>query len=349
MWLLPCEATAARRDLNPLFGEVRWLEPLSGRPISPGTSAWAAAAMRFGQVARSVSPDLIHAGPVPTGGFFAALAGFHPLLMMSWGADVLSFPDESAEARRITEFALQRADMVIADCEAVRDRVAELSGLPLEQIVCLPWGVNLKTFRPKASALNLRKRLGWKDCRVIVSARALEPMHHPLVFIHALKIILAQRSDARFLMLGDGSMRDPVQAFIEEHGLTQRLHLAGQVPESMIPDYFAESDLYVCATACDGSSISLLQAMACGLPAVVVNGYGNKEWISHGENGWLYPAGDSEALARTILRSLADESARELAGQMNMRITQTRADWDKNFARVLSAYEELLVAPAIMR
>lgn len=343
MWVLPCEAAAVQSDLTSVAGGVRWLEPLSERPVLPGTSPWAAAAMRFCQVARSVSPDLIHAGPIPTGGFFAALAGFHPLLMMSWGSDVLSFPDESPLARRITEFALRRADIVIADCEAVRDRVREFSGLAPEQIVCLPWGVNLKTFRRKASTLGLRERLGWSDCKVVVSARTLEPIHNPLVLIDALGIVLAQRRDARFLMLGDGSMKPVVQSLIEKHNLSQRVHLAGRVPENAIVDYFAESDLYVCATECDGSSISLLQAMACGLPAVVVNGYGNKEWIVDGENGWLYPAGDREGLARTILHGLANDSVREAAGQINVRITRERADWEKNFERVLTAYEELLV------
>lgn len=343
MWVLPCESAAFQSDLTSVTGGVRWLEPLSEQPVLPGTSSWAAAAMRFCQVAHSVSPDLIHAGPIPTGGFFAALAGFHPLLMMSWGSDVLSFPDETPLARRITEFALRRADIVIADCEAVRDRVRAFSGLRPEQIVCLPWGVNLKTFRRKASTLGLRERLGWSDCKVVASARALEPIHNPLVLIDALRIVLAQRSDVRLLMLGDGSMKPVVQSLIEKHTLSQRVHLAGEVPESAIADYFAESDLYVCATGCDGSSISLLQAMACGLPAVVVNGYGNKEWIVDGENGWLYPAGNREALAQTILHGLANDSVREMAGQINIRITRERANWERNFARVLTAYEELLV------
>jgi len=262
--------------------------------------------------------------------------------MMSWGSDVLSFPDQSLAARRITEFALQRADMVIADCEAVCDRVGEFS-IPQGQIVCLPWGVNLKIFRPKTSTLSLRQRLGWTNCNIVVSARALEPTHNPLVLIDALRIVLSLRGDVRLLMLGDGSMKGAVQWLIEKHNLSEKVHLAGRVPESVIPDYFAESDLYICATGCDGSSISLLQAMACGLPAIVVDGYGNNEWIVHGENGWLYPADDSDVLARTILHAFGDDSGREVAGQMNIRITRVRADWDKNFFQVLSAYDELLV------
>jgi L-malate glycosyltransferase len=343
MWFVPCEAASVQRHLAPAKSAVRWLPALSNSDVSPGTHAWAAAARRFRQVVRNISPDLIHAGPIPTGGFFAAFAGFHPLLMMSWGSDVLSFPDEAPAAQSITEFALQRADMAIADCEAVRKRIAAFSGLPPERVVCLPWGVDHKTFRPKVSALGLRRRLGWSECKVVIGTRAFEPIHGPLVFLEAMKCVLAQRDDVRVLMLGDGSLRRAVEWFIKENELLDKVHFAGQVPENMLPDYFAEADLYVSAASCDGSSISLLQAMACGLPAVVADGYGNKEWVTHGENGWLYAAGDARALAQTILQALEDDAARQLAGKTNIQIARARADWDKNFARVLAAYDQLLV------
>lgn len=344
MWFLPCEAASVQRNLSPIEGVIRWLPALSESGLSPGTGVWADAARSFRQVIRSVSPDLLHAGPIPTGGFFAAFAGFHPLLMMSWGSDVLSFPDEGPTARRITEFALQRADMAIADCEAVRERIAALGGLLPERIVCLPWGVDHKTFSPRASALGLRHRLGWSGCKIIISTRAFEPIHGPLVFLDAVEKVLSVRDDVRVLMLGDGSLKPAVRWFVQENGLLGKVHLPGQVPEEVLPDYFAEADVYVSATTCDGSSISLLQAMACGLPAVVADRYGNKEWVTHGENGWLYPAGDAEALAQTILQVLEDDSARQLAAELNIQITRTRADWNKNFAQVLAAYDELLGA-----
>lgn len=342
MWFVPCEAALVQRHLAPVKSTVRWLPALSDCEVLPGTRAWAAAARRFQHVVHNVLPDLIQAGPIPTGGFFAAFAGFHPLLMMSWGSDVLSFPDEGPAARLITEFALERANMAIADCEVVRERVAAFSGLPLKRIVCLPWGVDLAKFRPKTSALGLRCRLGWNDCKVIISTRSFEPIHGPLVFLNAMEKVLSERDDARVLMLGDGSLRRAVGWFIQEHGLFGKVHLPGQMPEDILPDCFAEADLYVSATNCDGSSISLLQAMACGLPAVVADRYGNKEWVTQGENGWLYPAGDAEPLAQTILQALEDDATRQLAGEANIRIARARADWDKNFARVLTACDELL-------
>lgn len=341
MWVLPCEAGSVQRDL-PLPTGIQYLSPLSDCKLSPGTNSWTAATKRFQRVIHEISPDLVHAGPIHLGGYLTALAGFHPALMMSWGSDVLSFPDESAAAKKIAQFSLQQCDMAIADCQAVRRRIVEISGLVTEQIVTLPWGVDLNVFRRKRSSLAIKKQLGWSDCKVIISTRALDPIHSPFVLLKALKHVFRTRSDTRVLIFGDGSLRKAVESYIQANGLSYRVHLASQVLENLLADYFAEADLYVSATECDGSSISLLQAMACGLAPIVADGHGNREWIKNGENGWLYPAGDDEALAQAILRALADDDARRIAGEANIQIARVRADWERNFPRVLAAYERLL-------
>ena len=81
--------------------------------------------MRFRRLVRILKPDLLHAGPLQTGGFFAALSGFHPFLIMSWGSDVLSVPDSSRWMKALTKFALRRRNITLRNPE---DRFA--SGYP---------------------------------------------------------------------------------------------------------------------------------------------------------------------------------------------------------------------------
>lgn len=342
MIFLPCAATSVQRSLPLPAGDIQCLSALSENALSPGTTAWTAAAKRFQRVLREVSPDLVHAGPIPLGGFLTALADFHPALMMAWGSDVLSYPDESAAAKRIVQFALRHCDMAIADCEVVRDRIMQLGDLSFERIVCVPWGVDLRVFRPELPSAGIRQQLGWDNCKIIVSARALEPTHSPFVLLKALQRVFHERGDVRLLMLGDGGLRDAVESSLIENGMRGKVHLGSQVPEPALPGCFAEADLYVSATKSDGSSISLLQTMACGLPVVVADSDGNREWIENGKNGWLYPAEDHRAMARAILEALADDGARRIAGAMNIQIIRARADWDCNFPQVLAAYDQLL-------
>lgn len=349
IYFQPCEATSVQSDLPRVNGSIRWQPPLSGEKLSPATSAWLTAALRFRRLLRELNPDLVHAGPVQSGGFFAALSRFHPFLVMSWGSDVLSVPEQSAALKQITCFVLRHADAAIADCHSVRQRIAQLGEMPSNRIVTLPWGVQLDTFRPRVSTLQLRRQLGLTNYKVVITVRDFEPIHATPLLLAALKIILQQSPEIRVLMLGDGSLRSSVEVFIQANHLQSKINLAGRVPERMLPDYFAEANLYVSATPCDGSSISMLEAMACGLPVVVPENEGNREWVTDGENGWLFSAGDPKALANKILRALEDDSARDVAGRANVQIARERADWERNFTKVAGLYDKLLVNRNIRR
>ncbi|MFI5125935.1 MAG: glycosyltransferase family 4 protein [Candidatus Acidiferrales bacterium] len=341
VWHLPCAADSVRYETRSLPEGIHPLAPLSRKPIVPGSLNSVRAALRFRRVMREVQPEIVHAGPVQTGGFFAALCGFHPLLIMSWGSDVLVAPEKSAWMRWITKFTLRRADMVLGDCDAVRERVSALGRVPGERIVTFPYGVDCDVFRPKLSELSLRQKLGWKECRIVISTRSFDTSYGTMIFLNAMRRVLAKCSDVRVLMLGDGSLRRQVEGFIESSGLKGKIHLAGHVREDALADYFAEADLYVSAAYCDGSSISLLQAMGCGLPVIVTGGYGNREWVIHRENGWLYAAGKVDALVATVLEALDDDELRAAMGKANVATVRSRANWELNFGKLLTAYDKL--------
>src|SRR5205807_5249096 len=242
---------------------------------------------------RQIQPQLIHAGPVQGGGFLAALSGFHPLLVMSWGSDVLVDADRSASLRWMTRFTLSRADMVFGDCRAVQNRAVSLSSLKPDQFVLFPWGVELTLFRPRPSDLQLRSKLGWDTNVVLLATRGFQPIHAPLVLLEAFRHTLQSNPHARLIFVGTGSLRPQVDAFIKDYALSDKVYLPGQVLHPSLVDYFNEADIYVSSTMSDGSSISMLEAMACGRPVIVTDGFGNPEWVKPGQNGWLYPAGDA--------------------------------------------------------
>ena len=81
------------------------------------------------RVLRSIRPDVLHAGPVPTVAFLAAMSGFHPLVSMSWGSDLLRDIDQDRIQYRAAHYALKNSDVLIGDCRAVQQKAAEL-GFP---------------------------------------------------------------------------------------------------------------------------------------------------------------------------------------------------------------------------
>lgn len=345
VWFLPCGRDPVRYETRPVPAGVHALPPLrEGFPRGPLRDAWISV-WRLRAHARRIRPQVVHAGPLQTGAFFCALAGCRPLLAMCWGSDVLVTPLRSPWLRWVTRFTLRKAQRVLADCAAVQQRVAELSGLPPKRIVTFPYGVDLNAYEEIGPGLNLRDRLQWQGCRILISTRSLEPNHGALVLMKALRRILPALPDVRVLMLGDGSLREKIQAQVRREGFEGRIHLEGQVAEERMPAYFREADLYVSAAFSDGTSVSLLGAMAAGLPVVVTDGSGNREWVRHGVQGWLAPPGDAVALAGALQEALAlDVSERLKIGRSNSGEVRERADWGRNFGRLLSAYGELIHA-----
>ena len=81
---------------------------------------------------------------------------------------------------------------------------------------------------------------------------------------------------------------------VRESGLEDKVHFAGQVDYVDLPKYYRVAHLYLSASIVDGSSVSLLEAMSCGIPALVSDIPGNREWVVPGRNGWLFPTGDDK-------------------------------------------------------
>jgi glycosyltransferase involved in cell wall biosynthesis len=341
IWLLPWTSQPHRSETRPLPSGVQVLPALNdGRQARP--IKWVQSLKHLRKHLREIKPDVVQAGPMQTGAFVAALSGFRPLIAMSWASDVLALPDKKPWMGWVAQFTLRKAELVVVDCKAVRDRVLSLAPLRPEQVICFPWGIDLRVFRPAVSGLQLRGRLGWESNRVLISTRRFEPIQGTMIFLEAMLRVFPKCPDVRVLMVGDGSLRPQVEAFIARHRLNDRFYLPGQVPEPVLADYYNEADLYVSATYSDGASISLLQAMACGLPVIVTSGYGNLEWALHARNGWLYPAGDAQALAAAIVEGLNDRDARCAMGRINSAVIRERANWDENVQQLLLGYNRIL-------
>ncbi len=113
----------------------------------------------------------------------------------------------------------------------------------------------------------------------------------------------------------------------------------GQINYTDLPRYYRSADLYISASHSDGTSISLLEAMACGCPVLVSDIPGNREWVQQGVNGWLFPDGDAWALEQAIFQAVEQRELLPEMGRAARRIAEQRADWNLNFAQLERAFE----------
>jgi len=331
---IPLEDRPLPKDIK----EVDWMGSRTYREF--GWGKWKQF-QDFRRVLKRIKPDLVHAGPVQKCGFFTALAGFKPLLLMSWGSDILLEADRSVLQRWITKFTIRRADSIACDCMAVRDKILQLVSYPVNKIVVFPWGVNLNQFHPASPKLKIRDKLGWNNNKVIISTRSLEPIYGIETFLEAAKEVIESNPDVRILMLGGGSLEAKVRVFIAENNLENTIHLAGRIPHDTLPNYLNEANLFVSSSLIDGTSVSLLEAMACRLPVVVTDLNSNREWVKPGINGWLVPPGDAKALGVKLLEILDQVGKAEVMAETNLSLARRKANWDNNFDLLLEVYERL--------
>ena len=100
------------------------------------------------RLTKEIQPDLIHAGPIQTCTFIAALSGFRPILAMSWGYDLVMDADKSAWTRWVTRYTLKRSAFFTSDAHVSRAKAISF-GMNPEKTVIFPWGTDIEHFLPK--------------------------------------------------------------------------------------------------------------------------------------------------------------------------------------------------------
>jgi len=297
----------------------------------------------FNAVLENIKPDLIHAGPIQSCAFIAALSGFHPFLAMSWGSDLLLHSEESPLMRWVTSFVLNQMDFFLCDCDAVSEKAGKFAQVDKEQVIEFPWGIELDRFyREPERGQRLLEKLGWYDCIIVLSNRSWEPLYGIESVLKGFAEAHKQNPRMRLFLLGDGSMRQEVDKFIESRDLNDSVYRPGVVPQKKLSAFYSASNIYLSCSFSDGTSISLLEAMACELLIIVSDIPGNREWIKREENGWLVHPSNIDEIVDSLLnaaRTSKEESKKMV--RLNRKNILRYANWDENVKKLLRLYKSI--------
>lgn len=290
------------------------------------------------QVLERVEPDVVHAGSVQTAALVTAMAGFQPLVTMSWGYDLLMDAERTAQLKADTIAALEGTTVLVCDCQAVVEKAVDF-GFDPNRIVKFPWGVDLTHFYPQGRKAD-RQPLEWTaENFILLSLRAWEPIYDVKTIVRGFYSAVQKQPQLRLILLGGGSQASQLQQMLLDAGVTDKVHFGGRVGFDELPCYYRTADIYLSASLTDGSSVSLMEALACGKPAILSDIPGNQEWIDQ-STGWFFPVGDWEALSDTILQAYHQREKVRSTMRLNARVlAEQRADWQKNFAKLLDAYQ----------
>jgi glycosyltransferase involved in cell wall biosynthesis len=272
------------------------------------------------RIARRDRPDLVHTHAAKGGtlGRVAVMLAFprkRPKVVHTFHGHSLTGYFSSRTARmytRIERFLARRTDVLIAVSDEVRDDLVGLGVAPLEQFEVVRLGLDLSAFaddsdrEARRAALREQWGVGAGEQVVTLVAR-LVPIKRVDRFLET-AALLRERAGVRFVIVGDGELRDELQASEPARALGDRLVWAGFRRD--VPDVCFASDVVVLTSDNEGTPVSLIEAQAAATPVVSTNVGGVRSVVLDGETGLL--ADDPPALAAAIA-SLLDDPARAQA------------------------------------
>jgi L-malate glycosyltransferase len=287
------------------------------------------------RLTREIKPDLIHAGPIQNCAFIAALSGFRPILAMSWGYDLVMEADKSSWMRWVTRYTLKRSAFFTSDANVTRMK-AVAYGMDPGKTVIFPWGTDIEHFSPKTFQPSSLQTF------TLFCSRTWESIYGVDVLAKAFVKVAGANPDVNLILLGGGSQGARIRQILMNGGVMERVHFGGHVGQKDLPRWYHMADLYISPSHVDGSSVTLMEALASGLPCLVSDIPGNREWIENGVNGWLFRDGDVDDLAEKILHAIKNRQSFTKIGEAARKTAEQKADWKRNFGKLLEVYERIL-------
>jgi glycosyltransferase involved in cell wall biosynthesis len=226
--------------------------------------------------------------------------------------------ETDAFGRVLNWFAFRGRVLPIAISQEVAASMQRVYGLECHAIV--PNGIPVDRYRgSKEDRIRWRARQRFSlDAVLFISVARLEPQKNPLMLLRAFAAIDDPR--AHLIMLGEGSLREPVDAFVSERGLNQRVHLLGKRMD--IPECLAASDVFVLSSDWEGNPLAVMEAMSGSLPVIGTTVGGVPELVRSGHHGILVTPGNHEAFAdamRMLLNNVDKRRAMAEAARVHAK------------------------------
>jgi glycosyltransferase involved in cell wall biosynthesis len=238
---------------------------------------------------------------------------------------------------------LERRDRVVSVGEAVRQALVHNEGIAPGRVAVIYNGIDLAAHaNGVCERLAAREEIGVGPADfVALQVARLDPVKDHATALRALEAVIRQRPDARLVLVGDGPELPHIREIIRQYALTAHVHLLGQRGD--VARLLPAADVCLLTSIGEGIPLTLIEAMAAGLPVVTTEVGGAREVVGD-ETGLLAPAGDHVRLAEHLLQLAADPALRRQLGQRGRARAAARFSEEQmvdNYARL---YREMLHA-----
>jgi glycosyltransferase involved in cell wall biosynthesis len=325
------------------------LVTLERRPGRDFRAAWGLAGhLRRGKI------EVVHAHQYSPF-FYAALArllSFHRFRIV-FTEHGRHFPDLVSPLRRTANrlFLKQLADAVSAVSSFSAASLAEKEGFTAQTIEVIENGVDLQRFngdcetasgaceRPGEPGPSLALLADSPVRRFAVCVARFHPVKDHVTLLRAFAIVAGQKPDVDLLLVGDGPLGGDLENLAQELGIQDRVQFLGWRPD--VPGILRAAQVFVLTSLSEAAPLTVLEAMAAGLPVVVTDVGGIPEMVRNGVDGYLVPRGDPPAIASAILRLLEHPHSAAAMGLAGADRVREQYSLDRTVQRYFALYARL--------
>ena len=232
----------------------------------------------------------------------------------------------------------RRTARVIAVSEAVAEALRTQGIFAADKITVIHNGIDLSRFSP-------RERSESRSMIRVGMVGHLAEIKGQADFVQAAALVCAQRTDVEFVIAGEdksksGENRRRLEKLIAELGVAGRLHLQGWVED--IPELLSTFDLFVSPARSEPFGLSIVEAMAAGVPVIATMSEGAREILRDGETGRMVPINDVPALAQAMLSLIDNPAQRSAMAQQARADVRARFSLEEMVTRTESVYADVI-------
>jgi len=298
---------------------------------------------RLAAVAKEKKIEVMHAHQY-TPFFYSALAkawggANYKLILTEHGRH---FPDAVSFKRRLANrWVLSRyLDAINACCQFSATALASNDGFTTLPIEVIENGIEWERYQTHSNKTTLRASLGLDANRKYVACVArFHPIKDHTSLLQGYSQVAKQRTDADLLLIGDGPRREELQTLVQQLGIQNRVQFLGV--RSDVADLLQAVDVFALTSLCEAASLTLLEAMAAGLPVVVTDVGGNPEIVRQENEGLLVPRQDATAIGNALIRILSDATLANRMGQAGKQRVKETYSLERTIERYHQLYQRL--------
>ena len=313
----------------------------------PGKDWWCY--FRFWRALRTLKPDLVQTYNIGTLDLapVARLAGVHRLIHAEHGRDATDPGGDNRKYQWLRRWMAPLIRRYVVVSHDLQSWLTERVGIRPSKVTYIANGIDPAKFSRACIGFEPRKRLGDfapPGTVLIGNVARLDKVkdHEGLIFAFKLLREKAGKNNAsaRLIIAGEGPQRGELERQIARLGLTETVRLLGNRGD--VAHLLAECDVFALSSIAEGMPLTLMEAMAAGLPVVATDVGGVASVVEAGVTGTLVPAGDPHALAEALSAYVADENLRRQHGKAGCARVAAQFSLSTMVSSYVALYDELL-------